>query len=142
MADHVSAARSKRKKNEKHGVGSSILTTEQLESFQRDGFLVLSDFLDKGTVDELSEVAKVFSNAANSKQPFFSVLEKGALFNGGISNSDSDTCSNSNSTKLFRDVALYSRLPQAAAELMQLDPSTQNIRVLRYVPQVGKREMS
>jgi hypothetical protein len=115
-------------KNDVHQVGS-VLTTHQLESFQRDGFLVVSDFLDKDTVEQLSEVAKEVSNSGNPDAPFFAVQEKGALFNGGISNSD--TCSNS--TKLFRDVALYSRLPQAAAELMQLDPSTQNVRVLRYV---------
>jgi len=35
--------------------------------------------------------------------------------------------------KRFRDVALRSKLPVAAAELMQLDSNTQNLRVLRDV---------
>jgi hypothetical protein len=31
----------------------------------------------------------------------------------------------------FRQAAVFSQIPRAAAELMQLDPETQNLRILR-----------
>jgi hypothetical protein len=117
---------------------SSIFTHEQHEAFQRDGFLVVSKLLDGALLDQLSRIARVFASENKNAQGYFTSQKKGVIFNGGIggvANATSTTTIKTKlgsvSTKLFRDVALYSALPKAAAELMQLDPSTQNVRVLR-----------
>ena len=92
-----------------------VLTDQQLEEFQRDGCVVVRGLLDEKEVDRavregvaLTQVRKAF---------FFSTILKGAMYNNDG----------------FRSLALHSRLPQAAAELMQLNPETQNVRILRYV---------
>jgi hypothetical protein len=92
---------------------------------------------------------------------YFSVTQQGASFGSIHDNSDSSTTkddenhqilisskgpisttsdsrhlkddNNDPGKKVFRHAALYSKLPQAAAELMQFAPETQNVRVLRYV---------
>jgi hypothetical protein len=117
---------------------SSVFTQEQHEAFQRDGFLVVSKLLDSELLDQLSRIARVFASENKNSQGYFTSQKKGVIFNGGIGGVANATTTttiktklSSVSTKLFRDVALYSALPKAAAELMQLDPSTQNVRVLR-----------
>jgi hypothetical protein len=131
-----------------------IFSPDQIQAFVRDGFLVVSGLLEE---DKLNDVIAAGSDIVASKPsvPFyFSVTQQGALFGSINDNSDrghqilisnegpfsttSDSRhleeeNNDPGTKAFRHAALYSKFPQAAAELMQLDPETQNVRVLRYV---------
>jgi hypothetical protein len=69
------------------------------------------------------------------KMPFyFSATRSGALF--GTNNCtqaeiQAQKCGADSTTQAFRQTSLHSKLPQAVAELMQLDPETQNLRILR-----------
>jgi hypothetical protein len=115
-----------------------IIDDDQLSSYQRDGFIVMKMVLDEGLVNQMAKAGRdIVENAARFPQ-FFSVIENGLLFNGGghsfsSSDGDGDTDAGNpvNLTSVFRQVALYSKIPQIAAELMQLDSSSQNLRVLR-----------
>ena len=102
-----------------------ILGTEQIEAYARDGFIVLRDILPEDLVARLSASGALVAEVGQRFPSFFSVVERGVIFNSGIGGPRSDA------TMAFREVALYSLIPQIAAELMQLDPSRQNLRVLR-----------
>ena len=102
-----------------------ILGTEQIEAYAKQGFLVLRDFLPEDLVGRLSTAGAGVAKVGQRFPSFFSVVERGVLFDSGIGGPRSDA------TMAFREVALYSSIPQIAAELMQLDPSRQNLRVLR-----------
>ena len=98
-----------------------MLTQEQVESYLRDGFVVVSGLLDDVEMSSLVEageglISKHVAKAGGTlSKGNFQVHEFGLLFND----------------ERFRDVALQSRLPVAAAELLQLDRETQNLRVLK-----------
>lgn len=98
-----------------------LLTDNQVDAYIRDGFVVISGLLDNAEVNSLSDAGEdVVSKHIEKTEGKFS---KGnfQVHEFGLALKD----------KRFRDVALRSSLPQAAAELMQLDSRTQNLRVLR-----------
>ena len=121
---------------------TSLLTEEQLDQFERDGYIVLSGLLDDEDVNRIvraghEAVASQANGQELSRGNTFSVVEKGMIFSpppslnttltpetGGLMSCD-DTLA------IFRKVALRSKLPQVAAELMQLDPKRQSLRILR-----------
>jgi hypothetical protein len=112
-----------------------IIDDDQRLSYQEDGFVVMKGVLDAGLVNQMSGAARlIVDNAARFPQ-FFSVIENGLLFNGGghkiMYDGDNAGGDPIDVTSIFREVALYSKIPQIAAELMQLDSETQNLRVLR-----------
>mmetsp|Transcript_32641 Transcript_32641/g.53263 ORF Transcript_32641/g.53263 Transcript_32641/m.53263 type:complete len:286 (-) Transcript_32641:611-1468(-) len=101
-----------------------LLTNDQLDAYIRDGFIVRSGLLHNNEVNSLVDAGESIVSKhiekAGGKMPSngnFQVHEFGLVLND----------------KRFRDVALRSKLPVAAAELMQLDSNTQNLRVLRDV---------
>ena len=118
-----------------------IIDDDQLLSYQEDGFVVMKGVLDTELVNQMSKAARLIVDKAARFPQFFAVMENGLLFNGGGGHeiyNDNDTTVASgagvksiNVTSIFRKVALYSKIPQIAAELMQLDSETQNLRVLR-----------
>ena len=101
-----------------------IFAREQLESFERDGFLVVSGLLDD-RLEDFVEAGETFVTNAKKMKAYFSALEMGMIFDAGKSDDPSVI-------KAFRDVVFESVLPRAVAELMKLPP-TENVRVLRYV---------
>ncbi len=99
-----------------------LLTDEQLDAYLQDGYIVISGLLDTDEVDSLmnasedlvaKQIEKTGGTLPSNKN--FQVNEFGLVLN----------------ERRFRDVALHSKLPRAAAELMQLDGASQNLRVLR-----------
>lgn len=148
-----------------------VLDNDDLEKFQRDGFIVKRNILDANLVNEICQVGRMISDLSQKSPYFFDIIERGAIFDGAISsllqqqadehhesngdNNDKDkkktttTTNNNNSKnintytgslecfnttcpkKVFRDVAIYSKLPQIVAQLMRLNPKTQNVRILR-----------
>ena len=99
----------------------SLLSNDQVDAYARDGFIVLPGLLDDNEIESLVQAG----DDVVSKH-----LEKaGGQFNKG--NFQVNEFGLVLSDKRFRDVALRSRVPSAAAELMQLDSHSQNLRVLR-----------
>lgn len=100
-----------------------LLTDDQIDSYVRDGFVVVSGLLDADEIERLlgageSIVSKHAEKLGGQLPPKnFQVHEFALALNDDR----------------FRDIALHSKLPRAAAELMQLDSESQNLRVLRYV---------
>jgi hypothetical protein len=92
-----------------------IFVEEQHEAFQRDGFLVISGMMDSIMVQNLDHAANLTVENSPKIPFYFSVTKQGAMFGADA----------------FRQAALFSDLPRAAAELMQLDPETQHLRILR-----------
>eukprot|EP00581_Thalassiosira_minuscula_P030158 CAMPEP_0183786424 /NCGR_PEP_ID=MMETSP0739-20130205/67020_1 /TAXON_ID=385413 /ORGANISM="Thalassiosira miniscula, Strain CCMP1093" /LENGTH=451 /DNA_ID=CAMNT_0026030475 /DNA_START=112 /DNA_END=1467 /DNA_ORIENTATION=+ len=102
----------------------AVLTEDQIDAYTRDGFLVVSGLLHENEVNSLVDagenlISKHIEKAGGkvAAKGNFQVHEFGLVLND----------------KRFRDVALHSNLPLAAAELMQVDGDTQNLRVLRDV---------
>jgi len=132
------------------GTNSSTptLTDEQLDSFQREGYLYIPQFLTSSS-EEMASFARLVqagdalvqrASTTGSSKSTFSTLEAGVIF--GVKNeicsvaldgeSECDETVQHHIVKAFRDTALRSsKLVEACAELMQLDPLTQNMRVLR-----------
>jgi hypothetical protein len=97
-----------------------ILTPEQVEQFEKDGYILVPGILDEDQVERLAAAAEALvQQRPPSRFATFTLVEKGCIFD---------------SSDEFRDVVLRSKLGALSAELMQLDPETQNCRVLRYVP--------
>jgi len=121
----------------------SVLTADQLEFFQREGYIYMPGFLysDGGTIMErLIQAGDALSQRAtpSGQNRTFSAVEFGMLFGQqeGLCSVDTNgesTCAGGETeiVQAFRDVALRSKLVEACAELMQLDPATQNMRILR-----------
>jgi hypothetical protein len=111
----------------------SIIDEYQLDSYQRDGFIVMSGLLSDELVDRLSEAGLALALHGQKFPEFFSVMERGVIFDGAISgtSSEKDAALDFSIANTFREAALYSKIPHVAAELMQLDPDQQNLRVLR-----------
>ncbi|KAL3922789.1 MAG: hypothetical protein SGILL_002012 [Bacillariaceae sp.] len=89
------------------------------------GFLVVSDLLDAEMLQEIVTAGDNFLDQTNKMESYFASIEMGMIFQAGSQ-------VNRTITQPFRKVALESRLPDAAAELMRLEP-TESIRVLRDV---------
>ena len=106
-----------------------ILKDEQIAAYREDGFIGMKGVLDKHLTDRMAEVGRVVADRAVKFPMFFSVIENGLIFNGGGTLEESQE--SIERTAIFRDAALYSKIPRIAAELMELDPQTQNLRVLR-----------
>lgn len=102
-----------------------LFSAEQHHAFERDGFLVVSDLLDAEMLQEIVTAGDNFLDQTNKMESYFASIEMGMIFQAGSQ-------VNRTITQPFRKVALESRLPDAAAELMRLEP-TESIRVLRYV---------
>jgi hypothetical protein len=108
----------------------SIFDQEQHKAFQRDGFVVVSGLMDPSLVQNLEHAAD-WTIENTQKIPFyFSVTKQGAMF-GSQKNCSADGRERDVAADAFRQAALFSDLPRAAAELMQLDPETQDLRILR-----------
>jgi len=108
-----------------------------LKAFQRDGYIVISGLLDENDVESLVQAGEeiVQTKAKTTRLQSantFSVVEKGIMFTPSQNENQESSDSHVNeSMRAFRTVALRSKLSQIAAELMQLDPKRQNIRILR-----------
>lgn len=128
-------------------IDAGAITEEQLDLFQRDGYLYVPNFFsssvkEKALLVNLIQAGDAFlrkNPAPSGRNRTFSTSEPGLIFgvkNGLCSVETNGECENLLSkmqeiVQGFRDVALRSSLVETCAELMQLDPSTQNMRVLR-----------
>jgi hypothetical protein len=111
---------------------SAAIDASQLESYTKDGFVVIHGLLDVDQVERLSEAGRAIASQTKNFPAYFTVVERGAIFSGGLSDvGDRDAGLNLSAAEIFREVALYSKIPQVAAELMRLDPDHQNLRILR-----------
>ncbi|KAG7368639.1 phytanoyl-CoA dioxygenase [Nitzschia inconspicua] len=106
-----------------------ILNESQLTAYRKDGFVLLKNVLHGDLADRMARVGYAIVDRASHFPQYFSVIENGLIFNGGNVNDSDD--SGHDITQVFREVALYSDIPQIAAELMELDDETQNLRVIR-----------
>lgn len=108
-----------------------LFTSDQLEAYIRDGYIVVSGLLDSnemhGLVDAGNHLVSKHIEKSGGKGPSkgnFQVHDHGLIL-------DDKGASGECEENRFRQVALHSKLPTAAAELMQLDEKTQNLRLLR-----------
>jgi hypothetical protein len=94
--------------------------------------LVISGLLDPLTLQNL-ELAAQSTIENTPKVPFyFDVTKTGGMFGSTSANrATSAVCDRDTAADAFRQTALFSDLPRAAAELMQLDAASQNVRILR-----------
>lgn len=99
-----------------------IFDEDQHASFEKHGFLVVSNLLDE-ELDPLVSASEAFVGASKKSKAYFSSIEMGMIFQAGDMH-------NETITKAFRRVALDSVLPQAASELMGLTRESR-VRVLR-----------
>lgn len=101
----------------------SLLTDDQLDSYIKDGFIVISGLLDTNEISNLVNAGESLISKKSAdvdgklSSGNYQVHEFGLVFN--------------DSARAFRDVALYSKLPSVVAELLQLDSRSHNLRVLR-----------
>jgi hypothetical protein len=108
-----------------------VLSPAQVKQFETDGYIILSGLLGDDQVEGLVAAGEVLvEQRPPGPWATFSLVEKGCIFPAPTSPS---------ATNEFRDVALRSKLATVSAELMQLDPETQNCRILRYVAHTGQR---
>ena len=94
----------------------SLLTTDQVAFYRENGYIVLRDLFSQDELDMVTKSGETLTKEGR-KGSFFSVILKGAMYKD----------------KAFRSLAMKSKMPLAVAELMELDPQTQNLRILRYV---------
>ena len=85
----------------------------------------MKDLLSEELLDRLAEAGEGIAENGKKFPTYFSVVEQGVMIDSGLGGP------NSGATRAFRQTALYSTIPRIAAELMQLDPRSQNLRVLR-----------
>jgi hypothetical protein len=102
---------------------TKLFSADQHRAFERDGFLVVSNLLGPGMLRDVIMAGNDFLSRTNKSDSYFTSIEMGMIFQAGIR-------VNQTITRAFRNVALESVLPRAAAELMQLE-STDSVRVLR-----------
>jgi hypothetical protein len=112
----------------------NIFDQEQHQAFQRDGVVVVSGLMDSIMVQNLEHAASLLVEKTDENPFYFSVNKRGAMFGSSSQKNctaDGNECERDVAADALRQAALFSDLPRAAAELMQLDPETQNLRVLR-----------
>lgn len=84
----------------------------------------MKDLLSEDLLNRLAAAGDGVAEQGQKFPAYFSVVERGVMIDaGGGPKSDA--------TRAFREAALYSKIPAIAAELMQLDPRSQNLRILR-----------
>jgi len=116
--------------------GSEPIVQESLlQAYQRDGFIVMRNLLPDDLLDALCQAGEYVAMEGQKFPNYFSVVERGLLFDGGLSldPEEKDLAKVASAKAAFRETVLYSKLPQVAAELMGLNSSYQNLRVLRCV---------
>jgi Phytanoyl-CoA dioxygenase (PhyH) len=134
----------------------SIFTQQEHASFRRDGYVVVRDarLLNRQQVDNLVRAGVEKLRAAPKFPFYYAVSTNGAIFEEEVASSSSSSSSASTFRpaaaaavmddenddddfyavqKAFRDAALFSNIPRAVAELMQLDAHSQTLRVLRDI---------
>jgi hypothetical protein len=103
---------------------TQVFNADDHVAFERDGFLVVSGLLEAPLLEEFIQAGQAFAAQAKKTNSYFSIIDMGLIFQAGKDDADSAM------TDAFRRVAFHSKLPQAAAELMQI-PASQHVRVLR-----------
>jgi hypothetical protein len=113
-------------------LGVARYTTQaQRESFQENGYVVISGLLSEEEAKELVVAGESVVKKDNRKSTlYFQIAERGIMI-CGPSNPDLDDKSRTGIIAAFRNVAVRSRIPHAAAELMGLDPNEETVKILR-----------
>lgn len=133
---------------------ASFFTPEQHVAYDRDGYLVVSNIFSETDLKRLMEAGDAMVAAAAKNNNTFSVMAKGALFqnnhpaeakagegddeeeepsSGGSSCNATTSNDMTNTNNAFRQIAVHSVLGQASAELLQLNATVENLRILRDV---------
>ena len=108
-------------------------TTSQRQSFQDDGFIVVSGLLSVEENEQLVAAGQTIVDKADEKSSFYFKLAERGIMICGPSNPELNEKDRAAIVDGFRSVALRSKIPHVAAELMGLDPSEENVRILRDV---------
>lgn len=122
------------------------VTGEQRESFQRQGFLYIPDYF-SSSPNELSLLKHLLRagddllrlSASTAAGRTFSTLQAGVIFGfkeevnsvGPDGQLENERAALQDIVLGFRNVVLRSSLVDTVVELLQLDPDSQNLRVLR-----------
>ena len=101
-----------------------ITTEEQRQAFDQDGYVIISGLLSDDELENLVDGGEKILHgheaamAAGGKKtnPFFTTIEKGTVLGGPTTSMDADD--SAAVTKAFRDVAIRSKIPMVASELM------------------------
>lgn len=99
-----------------HPLNFEVTTAEQRAAFEQDGYIVIRGLLSDESVKELMSA---------SDEEYQNGMAGSKNFNGNVQ-----------STRIalspgpFQNAALYSNIPKVAAELMQLNPQSQNLRMI------------
>jgi Phytanoyl-CoA dioxygenase (PhyH) len=108
-------------------------TSEQRQDFKTDGFIVISGLLSAEQTTKFVEAGQVIvQRHSDPGSLYFKLAERGVMI-CGPSNPNMSEEERESIASVFRDVALQSKIPHVAAELMDLDPNEENVRVLRDV---------
>ncbi|KAL7569668.1 hypothetical protein ACA910_008322 [Epithemia clementina (nom. ined.)] len=110
-----------------------IFNDQQVEFFQREGYIKVSGLMDESFVGGLAEAATYTIKTSPKFHFYFSVSQSGILFGSTAAKDKHQNETATVSAQAFRQAALYSQFPQAVAELLKLDPGKHNLRVLRDV---------
>jgi hypothetical protein len=131
-----------------------IVSKGQLAQYRHEGFIVMKGLLDEVLIEKMARSGQIIADRAARYPQFFSVVENGLIFDGGGMASEVQSSSSTapgtpsrneddaprpdaaddggvDAAAVFRGAAIHSKIPQIAAELMELDPETQNLRILR-----------
>jgi Phytanoyl-CoA dioxygenase (PhyH) len=131
---------------------TKVLSDSDVAAFERDGYLFVKGLLKDEMLDEFVKAGdEVLKMCQRPGFPTFRAIQKGMIVdtpslddNKGEEKDSEDAEKRKKIVETFRKVALWPWLGQACADLMQLDPETQNIRILRDVflakPVAGKEK--
>jgi hypothetical protein len=116
---------------------STITTLKQRQAFERNGCVVISGLLSK---DELSHLVDSGQRIVDAEQNikkgslYFKIAERGIMICGPSNPAMDDADEKADIAQGFRNVALRSKLPRVAAELMGLDATKEEtVKVLRDI---------
>ena len=108
---------------------STLMSKRQLRAFERDGFIVLRGLFGEEEIEQMVEGGEALVETSKQTNSYtFSFIEKNLIYGASPFIRENDEA-----LQIFRKIALRSKLPQICAELMQLDPNTQSLRLLRDV---------
>lgn len=108
-------------------------TAAQRQSFQEDGFIVISGLMSEEEKQQLVAAGQAIVDNENDRSSlYFKLAERGIMICGPSNPNLSDE-DRAAIVSAFRAVALRSKVPHVAAELMGLNPSEENVRILRDV---------
>lgn len=127
--------------------GSSLVTDEIRAAFEKDGVVAVRGLLSRNLLDRLDGASNELVQRQQEKdkqrrqkrtRTQFHMVQMGAVFldpddaavdNGGVAESDE----NKGKASSFRELSLYSPIPQFAAELLGLSvEKNDTLRMLRY----------